>query len=257
MITVGALMFLLEFEVPGTHNKEEPGKFWKIYAFAYEHLWFLQAIFLVFLVVAVLDAVKLLSSRSRAQLAIAVSSVMAIAISVPLEMDVLSVGSAAYLLPFFLIGYLLNRHRALGDRRWALLIGPTFLLLYGMRLAVIFDMWHPREMLDRTIGLCIGITGVMLLFMARNLIRCRLLAWVGGFAFGIYLLHVFGAAAARMAARHLGTSADIVVFTISLAAGVMVPILFQLGFGRFSWVRIFILGEKARPKVSADAHAAA
>jgi peptidoglycan/LPS O-acetylase OafA/YrhL len=232
LITVGALMFLLEFEVPGTHNKEEPSQFWKIYVLPYEHLWFLQALFLVFVIVAVVDAVRLLSSRSRALLAIVVSSVMAIVISVPLNMNVFSAGSAVNLLPFFLIGYLLNRHRALADRRWALVIAPPFLLPYGMRLGVIFDIWRPREMLDRTIGLCVGITGVMLLFLARNLIRCRPLAWIGGFAFGIYLLHVFGAAAARMAAHHLGISADIVVFGISLAAGVVIPILFQRMFGR-------------------------
>ena len=253
LITVGALMFLLEFEVPGTHDKQNPSHFWRIYAFPYEHLWFLQAIFLVFVVVALLDAVGLLSTRSRALLAIAISSVLAIVISVPLNMDVFSVGSAVYLLPFFLIGYLLTRYRALEDWRWAFVVGPVFLLLYGMRLAMVFDIWHPHEALDRTIGLCVGITGVTLLFLARRLIRCRPLTWIGGFAFGIYLLHVFGAAAARMAVHRLGISADVVVFTISLAAGVVAPIIFQLVFGRFGWVRTFILGEKAHPKTPANA----
>jgi hypothetical protein len=47
-----------------------------------------------------------------------------------------------------------------------------FLLLYGMRMAMVFDIWHPHELLDRTIGLCLGITAVTLLFLARKFIRC-------------------------------------------------------------------------------------
>ncbi len=38
LITVGVLLFLLEFEVPGTHFKPEVGQFWRIYVFPYEHL---------------------------------------------------------------------------------------------------------------------------------------------------------------------------------------------------------------------------
>jgi peptidoglycan/LPS O-acetylase OafA/YrhL len=257
LITVGALMFLLKSAVPGTHNKQQPSQFWRIYAFPYEHFWFLQAIFLVLVIVAVLDAVGFLSSRLRAMLLIAVSSVVAIVISVPPNMNIFSVGSAIYLLPFFLIGYLLNRYPALGDWRQAALVGPVFLLLYGMQLAVVFHIWHPHEVLDRTIGLCVGITSVALLFCARELIRCRPLTWIGGFAFSIYLLHVFGTAGARMAAHQLGISASIVVFTISLAAGLVAPIVFQLASGRFGWVRTFILGQKAHPKITADAPAAA
>ncbi len=58
LLTVGTALFVLELSVPGTHLKLEPHDFWRVYTMPYEHLWFLQAIFLVFVVVGFVDALR-------------------------------------------------------------------------------------------------------------------------------------------------------------------------------------------------------
>jgi fucose 4-O-acetylase-like acetyltransferase len=54
--TVGALLFLMQRIAPGVNHRPELGDVWRICLYQYEHLWFLEAIFLVFLVVGLLDA---------------------------------------------------------------------------------------------------------------------------------------------------------------------------------------------------------
>lgn len=250
LLTVGALLLLLEVEVPGTHLKPDVSQFWRIYVFPYEHLWFLQAIFLVFVVVALLDAFGLLSTKARALVAIAISSVMLLFIPVPQSADVFSIGGALHLLPFFLMGYVLNRYRALADWRWALVLVPIFVPLYALRVMTLLSDEHREDRLGMTLGLCVGFVAISLLFLARNLIRNRALAWIGSFAFGIYLLHVFGTSAARLAVGHAGISSHWLVFFVSLSFGVAAPIAFEYLFGRFRVVRTLILGEKTRSKVS-------
>jgi peptidoglycan/LPS O-acetylase OafA/YrhL len=255
LLTVGTALFVLELSVPGTHLKLEPHELWRVYAMPYEHLWFLQAIFLVFLVVGFLDGFGLLKTPRRALLAMLVSVVMLLAIPVPPNADVFSVGGALHLLPFFLMGYVLNRYRLLDDWRWVFAAAPAFLLLYSVRMTTILDLWHPAEPVDRIIGLGVAVSGISLLFLGRNIVRARWLAWIGGFAFSIYLLHVFGTSAVRIALKHLGVTSAPAVFALCLMAGVAGPIVFQRVFGRYRPISMFVLGEKPA-KVSADSSGA-
>ena len=84
---------------------------------------------------------------------------------------------------------------------------------------------------------------VALLAVRRHL-ESRFLVWIGGFSFGIYLLHQLGGQGARIAAQLLGLDSPVPLFAIGMLAGVGLPILFELTFGRFPAVSWTVLGQK-------------
>lgn len=70
---------------------------WRIYVFPYAHFWYLQALFLIFSVVALLDASHLMDRPGRFALAMAVAVVACL--TVHLDSTILSVNEACFLLP--------------------------------------------------------------------------------------------------------------------------------------------------------------
>src|SRR4051812_39054742 len=60
LLTVGALVFAAKLLNPVSTSGVEPDDWWRVYAFGMDHLWFLEAIFLIFLVAGLLDAFGLL-----------------------------------------------------------------------------------------------------------------------------------------------------------------------------------------------------
>lgn len=56
LMTVGTLLFGMEFLILGINQKPDPHQVFRLFIFGFEHLWFLQSIFLIFVIVGLLDA---------------------------------------------------------------------------------------------------------------------------------------------------------------------------------------------------------
>ena len=249
MATVGTMLFVAELVVPGTNYQPDPTDYWRIYVFGFEHLWFLQAIFLIFLVVGLLDARGLLARPRSWAVATGASLVLLMVLQVPDDADIFSVNEAIYLLPYFLLGYGLSRHRALSGRRLLLpVLLAVFAVAFSAKVMVLTAAWHPGEDLDRALGMAVGISGVLSIYLLRHALRFPWLVWLGQFSFCVYLLHPFGAVAARQLLDRLGVDGHVPVFVVALAVGVAAPVVFQLLFARFRLVRTGILGEKWSPR---------
>jgi acyltransferase len=107
-------------------------------------------------------------------------------------------------------------------------------------------VYSPDGYVDRAIGLAVGVVAVVLIYSARNLLNTKLLVWVGGFSFGIYLLHPLGTAATRIALEHLGVHRRWELFIACLVIGLTAPILFQIVSPRSGLVQTFVLGESRK-----------
>ncbi len=247
LVTVGLMLFVMQDLIPGTNQTVSIGEFPKFFLAPsdFGHLWFLQSLFLIFLTIGVFDLVGAIDTYRGWLVTTAVTSCIFVAARVPPSDDYLSINGYFRLLPFFLIGYGMCRYRVLDLRARPLALGiGLFAVAYTLRIVDLFEDWHLDQFSGRAIALAVGVTGVVLIFSARSILSWRVLGWIGGFSFGIYLLHVFGSAASRMALRLVGIDEQVAVFIIGLAAGVGLPIVFQIVFGRWNPIRVWVLGEK-------------
>lgn len=246
LITVGSVLYIVKCNVPGLNSGYDGLAFWRVFVFRFEYLWFLQSIFIVFVVVGILDGSRLLASRTRWGIVTVLAAVVFVVVLVPPQVDVFTLSGALRLLPFFLLGYGMRRH-ALLDLRGAPAVAAAavaFAGIYAIRLLAIFGTYRPDQYVDKAISVGVGATALVLIYSARNVLNNKLLAWIGGFSFGIYLLHVFATAGSRIFLEHVGVYRVSELFVAGLVMGIGAPIVFQLIFGKVWLVRTFVLGER-------------
>jgi fucose 4-O-acetylase-like acetyltransferase len=244
LLTIGTIYFLTQALLPGTNSKPPLTSFWRTYVFSYEHFWFLQAIFLIFLLVALLDANRLIDEFRKWSVTFGLSAIAFILVTIPPGWSVFSMGGAIRLLPFFLLGCAMHRFAALLDRRrWMAVTIPVFAVVYGIEFLDLAGFIHVSGAASKLIGLLVGVSAVSTIILLRDRLYLRWLAWLGQFAFAIYLLHVFGSAGTRLVLGRAGIENELVVFTLCLAVAVALPILFEVTLGRVSWMSWAFLGQ--------------
>lgn len=247
LVTVGTLFFLTQVFVPGTNSKPELHDLWKMYVYGGEHLWFVQAMFLVFLAVGFMDAFAVLKSTKSWLIVLSAASALFVFISSSSSNDLFSVSGAIRLLPFFLVGYGVKSYAGSIDTKAVLLVGiAAFCVVYAIRISTILDGNRSSNPPMRLLELSIGLFAVTALLITRNRIKVGVLSWIGQYSFSVYLLHVFGSAGSRICLGKADIESEGIVFIVSMVMAVGLPIVFELTFGRIRWISWGLLGQ--RPK---------
>lgn len=242
MVVVGSVFFLLRMVLP----TNDPGKLtdiWRIYLFPYAHFWYLQALLLVFLVAVVLERLGALGSITGWVASCAGAA--ALLFFFPFFVSFFSFQRSLYLLPFFLFGVGLCRFPVLLRDGRVAVVALSILVggLVWQQLAW-FGFIADRPPPTSPIGVAVGLAASLLLFRFRTGVGP--LVSLGGFAYGIYLLHILGTAGSRIALRKLGIHHPVLVFGAGLVAGSVVPILIELAARRSYWATMLIFGQRKR-----------
>jgi peptidoglycan/LPS O-acetylase OafA/YrhL len=197
-----------------------------IYVFPYWHLWFVQALMVVFAVLIMLESIGALSTFTRFTVVLGLA--VALYFAAPFQArNVFSVYSATYLLPFFLCGLGAHRFRGLLQSRRALTATVLCLVLgQGLhsylvltRSLVPIEPVDQRSLLNLVIGVAAGLAALQLLPRARTIER------IGGSSYAIYLYHpLFVAGVLAAAGAHAATARGL-TFLVAAAAGVTGPML--------------------------------
>jgi surface polysaccharide O-acyltransferase-like enzyme len=240
LLVVGTAQYLVSGVAKGMDAEQLAGVLW-LPVFPYEHFWFLQAIFLIFVFVALLDSFGVLARRSALVVALVISAV--ICATDVIKTEWFSLHGALYLLPFFFLGLYFGRF---GDPlarpggvpiAWALVAVGVVMTQAGL-LGYLHDHL-PRE---SAVGLLFGAAFCMLIMR---------IGWtnpglelVGNYSYAIYLFHMFGVAGLRMVLPKLGITEPYLMFVIMLAGGLSLPILVEVVAGRFTLTRMLLLGQK-------------
>ncbi|MDG2520302.1 acyltransferase [Caulobacter segnis] len=236
LVAVSTLFFLVWNGWYGSLGAALPDM-WRIYLFSYEIYWFLQAMVLIFVLVAMLESLGALSRWQGVALAAAVAFIA----GHPLETTTfLSLGGALYLLPYFLAGLATFRFNLAS--RPALLTGVAAfvsiaLVIHGWRVAHL-----PHEVVAARVtvlSLIIGAGGSLLLL--RSVPDNVFLARIGSASFAIFLFHIFFVVAARTALGKLGAPLAMQI-TAGLAAGLAGPMLLEAVLMRWAGTRRVFLG---------------
>lgn len=233
MLTVGSAFALVQYWVPGSNQQVQD--LYLMHLVPVAHYWFLESLFLIFCLLAVVERVYPLNSFLTWSIAWSVSALLYL-----LHPGIIwfSILGASYLLPYFLLGLAYTRFgwTDLPRRAWwgGLLIAAG-LMLIAVQISIGGrpDRFSP-EMLVAGLMFSAGL-------WLRPL-RASWLACVGDYSFAIFLFHVFFTAATRMALYRLGVESVGLHVLAGLFFGLLGPVAMQHAIARSSILRRWLLG---------------
>jgi len=249
MITVGAVYFALQSIIPGTNYSYPLNEIWQILIFPYTLYWFLGAIFLNFVLIAVIDYFKLAEKFFNWIMLILFALVLVLVrdFIIPESFpNYFSFKGAIFLFPFFLFGLGFNRfQKQLGS---ALLIRASFILFVVLFILNELTWFGIVEITFKYRN----VWGILLTLVTLNiLLRIKYtslwLVWLGKYAYVIYLFHSFATSGSRILLKIAGVENIPVIFIISLTTGLFFPIMLNHFLKKTELTRFFFLGE-ARKK---------
>jgi glucans biosynthesis protein C len=240
MVSVGTVHFLIQYFVPGTNAKFALSEIWKIYIFPYEHFWFLQSIFLIFVSIAILDHLKLMNTITNCIIIFLITAL--VRNLVPLFADnFFSINGFFNLLPFFILGCGIQRFENIFSRNDIIRIS---LIAFIITVALQQLSWFSGTKLNyyeyKILSICLATAGIILLFYFRR--NITFISSIGYYAFGIYLYHVFGSAGSRILLMKFGITKEIIMFSTGLIFGIGFPVLVELTLEKSKVLRRVFLG---------------
>lgn len=193
----------------------------------YAHFWFLQATFIIMTAFVLLHALLPGHSVTLATGLIGVA-VLVWVLGLRATPNLFSINQVAYLMPFFMLGYLcahsrlMVRLKASIPPRLAIL---TILMLIGSGYALMSGLVPTMSETSRlALGLIIGI--VFCLSLSIIAPSHPALVRLGGYSYTIYLFHVFFTAGSFKVLKALAPSLpDALVWITGLTAGLFGPIV--------------------------------
>lgn len=218
MLLVGTLFAILQANVPGSNFNQYDWRLLHIVPVA--HYWFLESLFIVFLVIVLLERANWLADDFLfAGVWLAAAALFA--------MDpfprYFGLSGATYLFPFVLLG--IACHRLLG--RWPDAVALPWIGL--VFVSVIGFTWGLASELPRTtslVGLALGTCACLLLFRGR--MESTLLAAIGTYSFAIFLFHSVFSAASRIVLEKLGQFPIPLLMACGIITALIGPIVVEL-----------------------------
>lgn len=227
MLIVGTACAVLEWRLQGARYD------WLLlHVVPVAHYWFLESMFIVFALTALLERCGLLRGP-QLLLVLVLAAIAYVALKLPAT---LGLQGAVFLLPFFLLGIACRRH-TLPRAQLAPLLGALLLAM-----AIHFLPAPPdRHTLP---ALVMGACSCLLLLWAGR--QSRALAWVGEQSFPIFLFHSMATGFGRVALKAAGVTDLTAVYAGSALVGLALPIVVALALRSVPHGRA-VLGEKAQP----------
>ena len=243
MLTVGSVFALVQYFMPGTNASINNWLLLHIEPVA--HFWFIESLFLVFLVIVVLEKSNALNTSVRWALVLLSASALYIS---PLGSKYFSLSGAFYLLPFFLLGMGVQRYDSFKNINNGLIVLALCTTLAAF--IFIYHEWVPSYGKRTLPSFLIGSLACLCLLSFG--FKSRLLASIGVYSYSIYLFHVFFTAFPRIVFGRFDIAMEI-IFVTSLIAGLLGPMVLEVVLARFNSSRVLLLGKskiKQNPQAS-------
>ncbi len=242
--TVSSLQYLVNVFLPQVNNSAKLQDMWAIYFYPYAQFWFLQALFIIFIIISVLERLKITTDFRFWILSLVCSVAMLLTLGpVWHQIDLFGIGGCLYLFPFFLLGLGLQRFpNIILQKPLPLILFIT--LICGMLMQQLnwYELVNCVKQQYGLISVVVGISGISLLFYVRRPVK--FLAKIGYFSYAIYLFHIFGTAGSRIVLRLTGCENVALFFVCGVIAGIGVPVIIETVLLRSIVTRRIFLGLK-------------
>jgi glucan biosynthesis protein C len=218
---------------------------WKIAVFPVMQLWFLEALFLIFIATTLLEWTKCLDRKWRWFVVLGLASLLAFLTLPGMPEGVrwpFSLDGFFFLLPYFLFGMGLCRFKKSWQAPW-ILVTAIALALVGLVLQILIVLGRMTipHIRGTPFFLCLSLTYIFLLFKIHW--KVAWLARLGGFSYSIFLFHIYAIFAVGIILSLSRISlAPAWKFGILLVAGLSLPILVDVLLRPFALTRKLFLG---------------
>ncbi|SNS85405.1 Fucose 4-O-acetylase [Sphingomonas laterariae] len=221
--------------------------------YPYNHLWFIQSIFIIFLITSAVDR-YFYKHTERACVFMLIFS-CALYFSPLRNIDIFSIGHAFYLAPYFLTGVVLHRHLEAISNHFDRIIWPAIMLCV-MLFSINFYALSSDGIIthNNAVELILGMAACTLLLIKFP--ASRPLTQIGVFSYSIYLYHtVFVSLANQLTLSIHAMFASManrltvniyLLFALSMALGVFGPICIELAIRRYAPFLGFVIGERLK-----------
>ena len=238
MLTVGTLFALVQSMTPGANDSVT--QWWLLHIIPVGHFWFLEALFIIFLLVAGLEKYQVLSQRVGFAVVWGISLLLFEFVT---PRPYFALDGVVSLLPFFLAGLACKRFALGSDTlRW---VAAAALIAAAMWLWV---LWSPDTRAGQETllpGLIAGVSSAFLLL--RSGWHSPWLAYVGSYSFAIYLLHIFFTASSRIAFTQMHVTNTYLLLLLGTVVGIAGPIAAAQIIRRSARLNRWLLGSSMRP----------
>ena len=240
MLVIGTGFALLQAAMSGTNGGVTEWHLLHIIPVA--HYWFLESLFLIFMLTAVLERSRVLDSAAGFLAVFLVAMMLHVWAPLPVHFGL---NGATFLLPFFLLGVAARRFPAMttNPRLAVAVVLLPLVLMLGWAASQVPNPDAPG--IERlTVSLC------ACLLLLRLGPAARWLAFIGAWSFGSYLFHPVFTAASRIVLKSVGIEDLAVLFTTGLVVGLIGSIALTAALGRWPWGR-WMIGERPQRAASA------
>ena len=236
MFIFGTVFALLRAHVAGANDADM--QWWLMHIRPVGHYWFLEAMFLIFIVVAAAESLLWLRTEKRLLVVFALTLFVHSFAVLPPH---LGLAGAAFLLPYFVFGLWLSRFR---NKKWSL-SSVWFMVIAASGIVashlLIGGAWD-----EETHPMAVVLSCVLCALAVRLQPKIDALAWIGRASFPIYLMHVFFTAGTRIVFKQGLPSVPIEwVLAASITTGILGPMMVAFVLHRLPPWGVIVIGERA------------
>jgi fucose 4-O-acetylase-like acetyltransferase len=203
------------------------------------HFWFLEALFLIFVIVMILESLKLLSSREKLAGILAFAIVIQLTVAVP---NIFSLWGVVYLLPYFLFGIACSRYSLHETHSLYLSVSVAVLLCAYVYAVMGFFNYVPIPPRTSIVALLIGITAPFI-FISFNWSAAALI-YIGQSSYAIFLYHYIIVTVTRIVYRWWQFTDLDALILLSTATGILGSMLIETFAKRWAFTRTVLLGQR-------------
>ncbi|MGZ8402180.1 MAG: acyltransferase family protein [Rhodoplanes sp.] len=218
MLVVGTLFAIVQALVPGTNGAIE--RWSTLHILPVAHYWFLEALFLIFVIVMILESARLLD-RAWA-FAFVLAAALALEITVDAS-DYFALNGVIYLLPYFLCGLAICRYSVKTKLVVPIAVAVLATTLAYVTAASVGYSGASVPQRNSLIGTMLGLSASFLVFQMNA--SYAGLSFIGKNSYVIFLFHPFFTASTRMFMQVLHFKSFGALVLVLTMAGLTAPII--------------------------------